>query len=266
MSLASPQAEAQDYAPLPMPPLGGWTLLEAADVLCRRLSQIYRSKCPQTEIDVRARRPGPRRFVSYVEELLSEKLIQALCERRDLQLIGYPQSDGLSARAITVPRVHLSAASWASSNLLERPRVEILFSFVREEVHLIFHDPSARSEPRTEVLIGARIETASTYDLSPPTQPQHVGSVTEQCQKAAPVESPANGKPVTSEFTLPNLRGWFRLRVAKHPRNLPIPRERECVAAAQKEFGPKASRELVRLVRRDIAPHWLKKGPRWPRN
>jgi len=51
MSLASPQAEARNTRPLPMPPPGGWTLSEAADVLSLRLARLYRARSPESELE-----------------------------------------------------------------------------------------------------------------------------------------------------------------------------------------------------------------------
>lgn len=84
---------------------------------------------------------------------------------------------------------------------------------------------------------------------------------------AAPMpKQKPDAKPTTArrlEYSDKGLRGWFRLRVDRWPKDAPPPSEKECLAAAREHFEGRIGRDPFRVIRREMVPeNWQKSGPR----
>ncbi len=264
MSLASPQAEARNTSPLPGPPPGGWTLLQAAEVFSPRLARIYRERSPEAEAESRAGRHGRYRFASHREEFLTEDVLRFLCKRLDLQLTGYPQSEGVHAKKVAVPFAQLETALWAYKNRHENPRTEITFSFLRNEVQLVLYETSVPSDPKVEVLLGARVEAVDGANTADVRSPRTTTNTANGDQNAAPDDSTAR-KPLKPTYTPELCVKWLDIRVAGLPPGEPPPSREDCYADARAFFsGPIHKQSFFKLRKAKTPESWNRQGPRGP--
>src|SRR4051794_6287764 len=98
MSCAPRQSGRQNSPQPPMPPSGGWTLMEAAEALCPREAELYRNGGAELEEVV-------RRSMGHWGDLLAiwpegwmrNQLYAALCTRPDLELTGRDLARGVHA-------------------------------------------------------------------------------------------------------------------------------------------------------------------------
>jgi hypothetical protein len=259
MSLASPQAEAQNTSPLPMPPPGGWDMLEAAGALCPHETWIYRQGGPLSEAAFQNGFHIDEPLAAYPEAWLTSKLVRALCERPDLRLTGRAQSRGSSAEWICVPQEQIAAARQALDSPLDVPWVEIHFEFGRNGAHLVYHAPNER----LELLIGARIEAASVSASVSPGSEQRVVGVADRNEQPQLTASSEIGLPIKPVYSPGLCSDWFSIRVRGWPAGEPAPNSDECYAAAQAFFAGVIHRPTFNDIRKVATPEpWSKQGPR----
>jgi hypothetical protein len=243
----------------PMPPVGGWRLMQAAEILCPREARLYREGGAALEaaMEDELLRLGTR--ATRMPELrrhlwLTLKLLTALSCRPGLQLTGRPyQSDPLVPRHSVQPDV-LRAACRQDDGAPTDIGYWARFDFQHDHARIGFDYPRDHID-RTKAsdLVDVRIESTASGASAMPIH--------------SDVTSVGKGALTRPEFTEASCRAWFKLRVGTWPKDAPPPTTEECLAAARLHFAGTVSRDKFRAIRRATVPaSWKKPGPRRPRS
>jgi hypothetical protein len=232
----------QDALQLPVPPSGGWSLLEAADALCPHEAQLYREGGPTLEAVLRVELCALGIWAKlnpplYPDGWLSRRFIKALCQRPDLQLTGRDLAkDPQSERFRLAPDLLVAAGQQLDAD--GGHGVWLQCQFVPDQVRVGFDRPKThRNIPDIVDLIGVRIETQVTSTLN-------VGSSSRS--KTSSIRNGAAAKP---EFSPALCRDWLIIRVRGWPQNLPPPSAMECLVAARAHFAGAIGRDRFFKIR-----------------
>jgi hypothetical protein len=232
----------------PVPPPGGWTLMEAAEILCPEAVALYRQGGEALEA-----------AISQDQHRLSPRANRSPEIRRDawltLQLLdavrrhSYLQATGRNPFAPLAPRTPLTAD--VLRDACERDNGDD--AIYRRWVHIDFRDGDFSSSKDFEPVLPSRladvrIEASGASPARP--DPSAAGDADE-------------GKP---EYTRERGKAWLLWLRADHPAGEPPPTAAECWERAKACFSGTIARDPFYKLRAEVAPEWTKPGPRGPRN
>lgn len=256
------KSSVQEPSP-PVPPLDGWTLMEAAGALCPREAELYRQggaplkaamlgdedpNDPWAQIAATDRSRG--------DKWLSECLLVALCERPDLQLTGHNLAKGADAERFRLPHYLLLAAVKRDEkdfSMMFRPRVNMS---LRRGTARIWCEVVRNDDPETPVPHPEIVELMAVW----------IEATNNVSAKVAPPEMVA-GATGKQKYSPDRCRTWLKSRVEDWPKGKPPPSAADCLAAAQAHFACHIPRDAFRAIRREVVrPEWQKPGPRISRN
>jgi hypothetical protein len=245
----------------PVPPEGGWRLMEAADILCPHEARLYREGGPALEAamahDLRRLGARPMKAPQFRRDLwLTLRLLGELCRFSALQLAGRPYLKGPLAPRTAVPPGVLRAACRQDPGTPTDSGHWARFDFQHDHARIGFDYPTNHGEwAKADDLVEVRIERASAASGASP-KPTHSDEIT------------AGKDTVTKpEFTEASCRAWFKLREGTWPKDAPPPTTADCLAAARAHFAGTIPRDKFRAIRRRaVSASWQKPGPRGPRN
>jgi hypothetical protein len=240
----------------PTPPVGGWTLMEAATVLCPRQAALYREGGAELDAAITSNRHRLSRQANREPSLrphawLSICLLDQLSQRPDLQLTARSNYDPAA------PRLPIEADIVQEASRGDNRNATVIHRWVHFNFDLD-HATIGRDLPRNfwddttpAARADVRVEPADTLT------PDHLAS-SGSSQASKPDYSPKI------------CAAWLRLRVVSWPKDRPPSTEAECHAAAEAYFGIRIPRDPFREIRREAVPDaWYKSGPRngrGPRN
>jgi hypothetical protein len=215
----------------PMPPIGGWRLMEAATALCRSAVEIYRNggEALQTAIDNSLHRLSPAAVAQPAlrpDAWLTLQMLAALDDRSDLQLTG--QKTG-----------------WAAREPVPRQIIEDTLQGGKEAAH--DRDWRVNLDFQRDVASSRCYLRDGSWAPVLPCDLQYLRVIL------------AVKPPFSKETFAAYHRDWLKVRGEG-----PIPTETECMAEAEARFSGKIIRRDIRDVRHDATPD-LKRGPTGPR-
>lgn len=249
MRLASSHDADQDQSYRPMPPKGGWTLLEAADALCPQAAQLFREGGSRLEEAMQAELSDPETSLMFPRQWLSPRLVNALCGRPDLQITGRKLADGLYAERVRVPYDFLLAAQVGFNGGQSNEGVWLYLNVATDHARFTFDLPN--NDRRTDVLAVSRIEAVEVR-----------GGSTELPTPSA-VAYPNLSRAIRPEYTEPACRAWFILRVSTWPKGEDPPTAEQCLEAARAYFaGPLPRDPFYAMRHRCVPASWRQPGKR----
>lgn len=249
MCLASSYDADQDQSYRPMPPKGGWTLLEAADALCPQAAQLFREGGSRLEEAMQAELSDPETSLMFPRQWLSPRLVNALCLRPDLQITGRKLADGIHAERVRVPHDLLLAAQVGFNGGQSNEGVWLYLNVATNHARFTFDLPS--NARRTDVLAAARIEATEAEVPSADLPTSSVVAFPDLCSAIRP------------EYTEQACRAWFMLRVATWPKSEDPPTAEQCLAAARAYFAGSLPRDPFYALRHKCVPaSWRQPGKR----
>jgi hypothetical protein len=237
----------------PVPPAGGWSLMDAADILCPLAAVTYREGGNALEAAVgnelhRLSARAIRHPELRPDAWLTLQLLDALCQRPDLQLTGRNLHDAMAPRSPIQPDI-LQAACGRDNRADAIFRRWVLLSF-REDQAGTGHDvpPTHLNTTSPSHLMDVRVEMSGTM-----------------LQPHLPVDgTEATGKP---KYTFERAQEWLRWRVQDWPEGKPPPTATECLREARAHFSGHIPLHKFYVLRKPVVPRdWQKQGHRGPQN
>jgi hypothetical protein len=230
----------------PMPPISGWTLMEAAVVLCPNEAKLWKegAELLQDAISNEPHRMNTRAIRSpwlRSDAWLTVQLLKALSTRPDLQVSGRPANSAIAARTSLAPDIIRDALESDRGIDTIRRWMHLFFKYDRIDTG---HDvPADHGFLLTESLFDIRIEAVSS-------QLGQAGG-----KRAAAKKKQGEAVDIWG--------AWYAHRRAAWPKDLLPPTFREDLAAGIKHIGYSVPREHLRAIRDQ---HWgeipMKSGPR----
>lgn len=238
--------------PLPSPPPEGWTLLQAVQALCPNEWTIFNGGGKKLAEAIEKALINDLRYDPFLtpnkHNWISDCLTRTIAHRNDLDITGINLADGLQSSRVSVP---LDLVKLAAQNQ-KNPSVWLDLAF--EENSILMSLKTLTFLPDIEDYAYKECKLHSV-------RVKLIPRIVSEKLNAQPK------KDTQPQFSLSHLAAWYVLRVAGWPKDKPPPTEKDDQSAAEAEYGCKISRTVIRKIRREKGlPHWLKRGPRGPRN
>jgi hypothetical protein len=243
--------EANGITP-PLPPEGGWTLLEAAKALCPSEASLFAAGGKPLDVAVRAWMGELSQHLDPVPELwLGDVLLAALYLRPDLVLTGRDLTQGMHAQRLRLPHDALVASQSQRGSRGDEARGYLTLRLNEHRAKIAYDFPVMLPNLPDDVeLLDVRVEVREL----PPSASE---------PKMPPLRQPT----VKQVYSDSACRAWLRLRVATWPSDRAPSTAEQCLADARVDFSGPIARDAFRILRRGVVPAaWRSPGPRVSRD